>query len=191
MRGADGRGRRAAGDRGSARRSRRSPCWSTPRSAAGLVRHRRARLRRRRSESSVRCARSGCSTSCATSRSSSVRSGPAVLSTVRSRCARRRQSSCATCSSPSTRRARRPSDANRMKDEFLDDRVARAAHAAQRDFGWARMLVTGRSTRPPAAPRARNHRAQRAGAGAADRRPARRLAHRSPASCVSTSKPLR
>ena len=27
-----------------------------------------------------------------------------------------------------------------MKDEFLGDRVARAAHAAERDLGWARML---------------------------------------------------
>ena len=68
-------------------------------------------------------------------------------------------------------------EANRMKDEFLGDALARAAHAAHRHPRLARCSAPRRAGPRADRARPRSHRAQRARAGAAHRGPARRLAH--------------
>ena len=69
--------------------------------------------------------------------------------------------------------------ANRMKDEFLATLSHELRTPLNAVLGWAHDAAHRHgSTRATAATRARDHRAQRARAGAADRGPARHLAHR-------------
>ncbi len=68
--------------------------------------------------------------------------------------------------------------ANRMKDEFLADRLARTAHAAHGHLGMGARPADRRLERADFAAFDRGDRAQRTRAGATGRRPARHLAHR-------------
>ena len=72
----------------------------------------------------------------------------------------------------------REQQANRLKDEFLATVSHELRTPLNAVLGWARLLRSAERRPGAAGARAREHRAQRAVAGAADRGPPRRLAHR-------------
>ena len=69
-------------------------------------------------------------------------------------------------------------EANRLKDQFLGALSHELRTPLNAVLGWARLLAIGRAAVAPRAPRRQRDRAQRAGAGAARRRPAGPVEHR-------------